>query len=123
MIPETLGASAICLYKADDFPTRWSLQQKLIDGAYADPSLVRFNDLWWLFVCSTPYSTRRCDYTSRAIWLDHGRNMLAVRSCEGTSAALVPRDGSSSSMDRVIVLPRTVARITEHTLEPLKSTS
>jgi hypothetical protein len=42
-------------YKADDFPTRWSLQQKLIDGAHADPSLVYFDNLWWLFVCSNPY--------------------------------------------------------------------
>lgn len=55
MIPETLGASAMCLYKADDFPTRWSLQQRLIEGAYADPSAVRFNDLWWMFTCTKPY--------------------------------------------------------------------
>lgn len=55
MIPETLGASAVCLYKAEDFPTRWSRQWKLIDGAHADPSLLYFDDLWWLFVCSAPY--------------------------------------------------------------------
>lgn len=55
MIPETLGASALCLYKADDFPVRWSLYRKLIDGAHADPSIVRFDDLWWLFVCATPF--------------------------------------------------------------------
>ncbi len=55
MIPETLGASALCLYKADDFPTRWSLQQRLMKGSYADPSVVRFNDLWWLFTCTEPY--------------------------------------------------------------------
>ena len=55
MVPETLGAGAVCLYKADDFPTRWSRQQKLIDGSHADPSILRFNDLWWLFVCATPF--------------------------------------------------------------------
>ena len=55
MIPETLGASALCLYKAGDFPTRWSLQRRLIEGAYADPSIVRFNDLWWMFTCTRPY--------------------------------------------------------------------
>jgi len=55
MIPETLGASAICLYKADDFPTRWSLQQKLMDGPHADPSILRFADLWWMFTCTRPY--------------------------------------------------------------------
>ena len=55
MIPETLGASALCLYKADDFPMKWSLQQRLIEGAFADPSVTRFNDLWWLFTCTQPY--------------------------------------------------------------------
>ena len=55
MIPETLGANAVCLYEADDFPTRWSLKARLIEGQCADPSIVRFNDLWWLFTCSRPY--------------------------------------------------------------------
>ena len=55
MIPETLGASALCLYKADEFPTRWSLQHRLIEGQHADPSIVRFDDLWWMFTCTQPY--------------------------------------------------------------------
>jgi len=55
MIPETLGANAVCLYRADDFPTRWSLVKKLIEGQCADPSIVHFADLWWLFICSRPY--------------------------------------------------------------------
>ena len=55
MIPETLGANAACLYQADDFPFRWSRKAKLIDGPCADPSIVRFKDLWWLFFCPLPY--------------------------------------------------------------------
>ncbi len=55
MIPETLGANAACLYKADEFPLRWSRAAKLIDGPSADPSIVRYNDLWWLFLCPVPY--------------------------------------------------------------------
>ena len=55
MIPETLGANAVCLYEADDFPTRWSLKARLITGQCADPSIIRFNHLWWLFTCSRPY--------------------------------------------------------------------
>lgn len=55
MIPETLGATAVCLYKADDFPTRWTLQHRLIEGLHADPSIVRCGDLWWLFTCTQPY--------------------------------------------------------------------
>lgn len=55
MIPETLGANAVCLYEADEFPLRWSRRARLIEGPCADPSIFRFDDLWWLFVCSTPY--------------------------------------------------------------------
>lgn len=55
MIPETLGASALCLYKANPFPSHWSLLRKLIDGVHADPSILRFADLWWMFVCTRPF--------------------------------------------------------------------
>jgi hypothetical protein len=55
MIPETLGAHAVCLYKADNFPTSWTMQRRLIGGAHADPSIVHCDDLWWMFVCATPY--------------------------------------------------------------------
>lgn len=55
MAPETLDAAAVCLYKADEFPIRWSLVARLIEGSYADPSILRFGNLWWMFVCSTPY--------------------------------------------------------------------
>jgi hypothetical protein len=55
MIPETLKAEAVCLYKADDFPTRWSRVGSLINAPCADPSIVRFDDKWWLFACSAPY--------------------------------------------------------------------
>jgi len=50
MVPETQEAKSIRLYKADSFPLRWSFVKTLITGkAYADPSLVRFCDKWWLF--------------------------------------------------------------------------
>ena len=55
MLPETLNANAVYLYKALDFPYNWSVVARLIEGQLADPSLLRFNDRWWLFACSTPY--------------------------------------------------------------------
>src|SRR5690349_6735915 len=80
MIPETLGANAVCLYEADEFPLRWSLKARLIEGQCADPSLVRYHDLWWLFLCSTPYQhdTLRLyfaeDFTGP--WHEHPRSPL-----------------------------------------------
>src|SRR5690242_18496675 len=78
MIPETLGANAVCLYEADEFPTRWTLKTKLIEGQCADPSLVRYNDLWWLFLCSTPYQhdTLRLYFAEQLTgpWREHPRS-------------------------------------------------
>lgn len=81
MIPETLGAKAVCLYKAADFPFRWSVVACLIPGQYADPSIVRFNDLWWLFACSTPYQhdTLRLYFAEQLTgpWREHPKSPLA----------------------------------------------
>jgi hypothetical protein len=55
MLPETLDAGAVCLYKALDFPFRWANVARLIEARLADPTIFRFNDLWWMFACSTPY--------------------------------------------------------------------
>lgn len=55
MVPETLGAAAVCLYTAAEFPSRWSCVARLLEGRFADPSLFYYNDRWWLFVCSSPY--------------------------------------------------------------------
>ena len=80
MIPETLGANAVCLYEAGEFPTKWSLKARLIEGECADPSLVRYNDLWWLFLCSTPYQhdTLRLYFAEQLTgpWREHPRSPL-----------------------------------------------
>lgn len=80
MIPETLGANAVCLYEADEFPLRWSRKARLLEGQYADPSIVRFNDLWWLFVCSTPYQhdTLRLYFAHdlTGLWREHPQSPI-----------------------------------------------
>ncbi|HEY2964063.1 MAG TPA: hypothetical protein VGJ37_16705 [Pyrinomonadaceae bacterium] len=80
MIPETLGANAVCLYKADEFPFRWSMTARLIEGRCADPSIVRFNDLWWLFFCSTPYQhdTLRLYFAEQLTgpWREHPKSPI-----------------------------------------------
>ena len=80
MLPETLGANGVCLYRADEFPTRWSPVAKLLDGPCADPSIVRFADLWWLFLCSTPYQhdTLRLYFAEELTgpWREHPRSPL-----------------------------------------------
>jgi hypothetical protein len=80
MLPETLGAGAITLYKAEEFPTRWSRHASLIPGRFADPSIVRHAGRWWLFTCPTPYQhdALQLYYASELAgpWLEHPRSPL-----------------------------------------------
>ncbi len=55
MMPETLQANAVRLYKAVEFPTRWACLGPLVEGSFADPSIFRFADRWWIFACAPPY--------------------------------------------------------------------
>jgi hypothetical protein len=50
MIPESYQAGSIRLYRASNFPIRWSFVTQLLDAPYlVDPSVFRYDDKWWLF--------------------------------------------------------------------------
>ena len=50
MVPETRRAGEVRLYRARSFPTEWSLEHALLRGPdFADSSLFRCQDHWWLF--------------------------------------------------------------------------
>jgi hypothetical protein len=55
MTPETLGAGAVGLYRADPFPNRWVRICDLVSGQLADPTPFPFRDQWWMLTCGTPY--------------------------------------------------------------------
>jgi hypothetical protein len=55
MIPETYEPAEVRLYRADPFPTRWSLVGPLVTVSCADPSVFQFKDRWWMFTCSNPF--------------------------------------------------------------------
>lgn len=56
MVPETLDAGAVRLYRADPFPTRWVPVADLIPRPLADPTPFRFEGRWWMFACPAPSS-------------------------------------------------------------------
>jgi hypothetical protein len=58
MIPETLDAQEVRLYRSRDFPFDWECVHTLIPGQHADPSIFRHDDRWWLFACDTPHAHR-----------------------------------------------------------------
>jgi hypothetical protein len=82
MVPETLQAHSIRLYKAVNFPTQWSLVGSLVEGRHADPSLFYFNDQWWMFTCSTPsqHDTLRLYMASDLLgpWREHPASPIVV---------------------------------------------
>ena len=66
--------------KLSIFRIGWSIVARLIEGKLADPSILRFNDLWWLFACSTPYQhdTLRLYFASDLTgpWTEHPKSPL-----------------------------------------------
>jgi hypothetical protein len=49
MIPESHKANSIRLYRADPFPARWTCVTNLIQGDFQDPTVVHYNNRWWIF--------------------------------------------------------------------------
>jgi hypothetical protein len=75
MVPETLGQNAIVLYQALRFPYEWKPIAKLVKGTFADATLFWFEEMWWMFACSTPYRHDALRlYYSRDLtgeWVEH----------------------------------------------------
>ncbi|HEU4794719.1 MAG TPA: hypothetical protein VFT02_03755 [Pyrinomonadaceae bacterium] len=91
MIPESLRANAAWLYRAEEFPSGWTRAAKLIDGPCADPSIVRFHDLWWLFLCPVPYrhDTLRLYFAEELTgpWREHPKSpIIAADNCRARPA-------------------------------------
>lgn len=50
MVPESWQANKILLYRAVEFPKKWELTKVLIDDfAGVDSTLLKYNDIWWMF--------------------------------------------------------------------------
>jgi hypothetical protein len=74
LIPESFEANSIRLYKADEFPTKWSFVKTLIEGRdYVDNSIVFFNSKWWLFSSVTSNDKLYLHYADSLLgpWKEH----------------------------------------------------
>jgi hypothetical protein len=103
MVPETLQANSVQLYRAVDFPTQWSFVGTLLNKSYADPSIFRFDDRWWMFVCATPYEhdTLCLFYADELLgpWIEHPKSPIV------SGNAHIARPGG-----RVLVFDRQIIR-------------
>jgi hypothetical protein len=50
MVPESHQAHSVRLYKADQFPIKWSPVTTLLHGDFVDPSVFNYRGKWWIFV-------------------------------------------------------------------------
>ncbi len=116
MMPETLGANAVILYKANKNGTSFSPYRTLISGLWADPTLLYYSGTWWLFTCATPLLNNRLhlfhakDLTSP--WQEHPQSPLFTNSPDRSRPAgnfirhnnciyRVAQDCSSSDIRRI----------------------
>lgn len=74
LIPESFEANSIRLYKATDFPTKWTFVETLVEGRdFVDNSIVHFNDRWWIFAATTSNDTLHLFYADDLLgpWQEH----------------------------------------------------
>ncbi len=77
MVPESHDAGAVRLYRAIEFPIRWTFAATLLEGGYfADASILRHTGRWWMFVetsSSQDHDTLRLYHADHVIgpWREH----------------------------------------------------
>ena len=82
MVPESYQSGSIRLYRALQFPTRWSLVATLLSGGvFLDPSICRFEGTWWMFAetnADHKFDTLRLYYADdlSGPWHEHERSPI-----------------------------------------------
>lgn len=71
MIPESCEANSIRLYQAKKFPDSWEFVKEILVGErFVDASIIKFNNIWWLFVGIEPSNGNSCNEL-RLYYADH----------------------------------------------------
>jgi hypothetical protein len=81
MIPDCYGGNAVRLYKATEFPRRWSRVGNLIEGNYVDASVVRHDGCWWLFAADPQGNHTLHLFSAETLsgsWAEHPQSPLVA---------------------------------------------
>jgi len=78
MIPETRSVRSIYLYKAKTFPNKWRLEKTLLKGKrFADASIFRYHNQWWLLTDSGNTTLRLYASTDlKQGWKEHSKSPI-----------------------------------------------
>jgi hypothetical protein len=74
MIPEAHTETSVRLYRATDFPYRWTYEKDLITGDhFISASVVQYAGMWWMFVARSGNETLRLFYAAdlKGPWNEH----------------------------------------------------
>jgi hypothetical protein len=74
MIPETHTEPSVRLYRATDFPLKWTYEKDLLSGEiYISASVINYRDMWWMFVSPEGNDTLRLFFASdlKGTWTEH----------------------------------------------------
>jgi len=77
LIPESNEVNSIRLYKAVDFPTKWTFVKDLISGdKYSDASVFYFQDYWWLLTSVKSSDVLYLYYANDLLetWIEHPKS-------------------------------------------------
>ncbi len=81
MIPETNEALGVRLYEAASFPYDWKLVSTLASGRhFVDPSLVYYNNYWWMFVGVNGADDCYLYYSKDLLsgWTEHPKSPIVI---------------------------------------------
>lgn len=81
MTPSSYTTRSVRLYRAMSFPYNWSYVTTLVSGrAFVDPTIFRYNNLWWMFVGDTSNSNCYLYYSSNltdpTAWIQHPKSPI-----------------------------------------------
>jgi hypothetical protein len=107
LMPESFEANAVRLYKATEFPFKWSFVGNLLEGRFLDTSVFRYADKWWLMAETNPedkFDTLRLYYADDLLgnWIEHPQSPIVKDN------AHIARPGG-----RVIVMDDKIIRYTQ----------
>lgn len=104
MVPETNEAYSVRLYRAEEFPLKWSLEKVLIYGNYVEPSVFQFDEKWWLFASELSSDVLHLFYADDLTgpWIEHPKSPVV----EGNA-------GIARSAGRVLVRDGRVIRFAQ----------
>jgi hypothetical protein len=104
MTPESHRSKSIRLYRALEFPTRWTFVATLLAGhPFVDPSVFHYHDKWWLFTGTSPdekHDTLRLFYSDGLTgpWREHRQSPII----EGNARIARPGGRVLVLKDRII---------------------